>query len=274
MNRLFDHGRVLAVVALLAVMPVSGRAVTPGLTLSPDEIVAKTVERAEEVRSRESRPGYLYTKHTVTEDLDHKGHVKDRKEKLYEVSVTAGLSYLKLLQLNGQNLSAAELKKQEEHEAAERQKMTDAKPGQKGDQREDFLTPELVAKYRFSLVEQKVINGRNTYVLAFEPKSGLAVKKFTDRFANQMAGTVWIDAEEFEIARAEIHLQGEVSLWGGMVGSLKHCRFTLERTRLPDGIWFNSLSHGIFEGRKLLEPMLVRTRSESSNFHRSGLALQ
>jgi hypothetical protein len=102
----------------------------------------------------------------------------------------------------------------------------------------------------------------------------MAVKKLTDRFVNQMAGTAWIDAEDFEIARAEIHLKAEVALWGGMVGTLRHCRFTLERTRLTDGSWFNSYSHGIFEGRKLLEPMLIRTRSESSNFRQASATAQ
>lgn len=273
MSRLLQMGRVLGAAIFMA-LPVSIWAAVPGVTLSPDQIVAKTLARAEAHRSGDSQPNYLYTKHTITEDLDHKGHVKERKEKLYQVSVESGLSYLKLLQLNGQNLSAVELKKQEEREAAERQRMTDSKPGQKGDQREDFLTAELVSKYNFTMVEQKEINGRNTYVLSFEPKSGLQVKKFTDRFANQIAGTVCIDAEEFEIARAEVHLQGEVALWGGMIGSLKHCRFTLERSRMPDGVWFNSLSHGIFEGRKLLEPMMVRTRSESTNFHRAEVSIQ
>jgi len=275
MNRHFCFGRLAAIAGLLVAMRISAVAVAPDVPLSADEIMAKAVERAETVRTHNSQPSYLYSKHTVTEDLDMRGRVKDRKEKLYQVSVEAGLSYLKLLQLNGQSLSTAELKKQEEHETAERQKMTDGKFVSKGgDLREDFLTADLVAKYNFSLGEQKQINGRNAYVLVFTPKPGLPIKKFTDRFANQIAGTVWIDAEDFEIARAEIHLQGEVSLWGGMIGVLRYCRYTLERTRMPDGVWFSSLSHGIFEGRKLMEPMLVRTRSESSNFHHASLALQ
>ena len=92
------------------------------------------------------RPNYTYTKHTVTEDMDLRGRIRTRKEKLYEVSVESGFSYLKLLQLNGQNLSTDELKKQEDHEVAERQKMTDAKSGAKGDERENFLTAELALK--------------------------------------------------------------------------------------------------------------------------------
>lgn len=275
MSRFFNFGWLIAVASLLAAGRVSAEATTPGSSLTPDVIIAKAVERAQSVRAHDSQPGYLYTKHTVTEDLDLQGRVKGRKEKIYEVSVAAGLSSLKLVQFNGQNLSAAELKKQEDREAAERQKMTDGKLSAKGgDLREDFLTADLVAKYHFALVQQKVINGRNAYELEFKPKGGLSVRTFTDRFANQIAGTVWIDAEDFEIARAEVHLQGEVALWGGMIGALKHCRYTLERSRMPDGVWFNANSHGIFEGRKLMEPMLIRTRSESSNFHHAALALQ
>jgi hypothetical protein len=274
MKRLRHHGWLAFLAALLVVLPLAGSAATAASTPSADEIMAKAITRAESPAAHESRPDYFYTKKTLTEDLDAKGHVKERKERVYEVSVASGLSYLKLLQMNGQNLSTAELKKQAEHEAAERQKLADAKPGQKGDERENFLTADLVQRFNFTVSGEQVINGRNAYILYFDPKPGMPVKKMTDRFVNQMAGEVWIDAEDFEIARAEIHLKSEVALWGGMVGTLRHCRFTLERTRLADGSWFNSLSHGIFEGRKLLEPMLIRTHSESSNFRQASATAQ
>jgi hypothetical protein len=219
-----------------------------------------------------ARPNYAYTKRTVTDEFDAKGRVKGRKEKLYEVLVESGLSYLKLLQVNGQPLSTEQLRKQEEREEAERQKMTNFQAGKKGDNRENFLTAELVERYQFALLDEQMVNGRMAYRLTFEPKNGLQIRKLTDRFLNQVAGTVWIDAEEFEIARAEIHLQSEVALWGGMIGTLKRCAFTLERTRMPDGAWFNAVSNGIFEGRKLLEPMLIKTQSKSTNFRRLAIA--
>ncbi len=274
MNQLFYHGRLAVLAGLFAAFGASAWAAAMPSALTADDIMRKAVSRAEERTSHPSQPEYFYTKHTITEDLDNRGRVKDRKDRLYEVTVADGFSNLKLLQLNGQNVTNAVLKKQAEHEAAERQKITDVKPGQKGDGRENYVTAEMVGRFNFSLASQQVLNGRNTYMLTFEPKRGLAEKKLTDRFINQMAGTVWIDAEDFEIAHAEIHLQSEITLWGGMVGTLRHCRFTLERTRLPDGTWVNSFSHGIFEGRKLLEPMMIRTRSESSNFRHSSLAEQ
>ncbi len=271
MRRQLQCLRALFVVALGGLLADGSRAWAA--ELSGNEIMQRALERADSKESHAGRPDYLYRKATVLEEMDSKGHLKDRQEKVYDVTVEAGLSQLHLIQLNGQQLSASERKKQDEKESADRQKMTDAKAGQKGDERENFLTAELVGKYQFTLMGEKDIDGRKTYELAFEPKPGLTIHKLTDRFLNQAMGTVWIDEQEFEIARAEVHLKGEVTLWGGMVGTLSQCNYTLSRTRLPDGVWFNSFSHGYFEGRKLLEPMVIRTRSQSSDFRRRDLAL-
>ncbi|MDB6110322.1 MAG: hypothetical protein JWR69_2072 [Pedosphaera sp.] len=273
MNCLLPYNRMLVLAGLLLGNLFSGTGARADTSLSADEVVRRAVQRAESPETRSARPDYGYRKHTITEELDKKGRLKEHKEKLYDVLVESGLSSLKLVQLNGQNLPPAELKKQEEHDAAERAKIADTKPDKKGDGRENVLTADLVGRFKFTLLEQKLINDRLTYVLSFEPKSAdLPIVKLTDRFVNHMAGTVWIDAQEFEIAKADIHLQNEISLWGGIVGTLRRCDFTLLRTRLPDGVWFNSFSHGIFEGRKLFEPMLIKTMSESSGFHRLALA--
>lgn len=274
MTHVLKRGSVLLIGAIfLSAALRPAMATVPTAALSADQIIQKAVERAESPETRQGRPDYRYTKRTVTEELDSKGRLKDTKEKTYEVVVEQGLSYLKLLAVNGQMLSGAEARKQNDKEIAERQKISDGKPGQKGDERENFLTAELVQKYKFTLVGDKMINGRKAYLLSFQPRSAdLPIRKLTDRVLNQVAGTVWVDAEEFEISRVEAHLNSEVAMWGGLIGTLRQCDYTLERTRLADGSWFNSFSHGRFEGRKLLEPMMIRTRSQSSNFRRVDLA--
>jgi len=271
MKRLWFLGFVASLAGLLGPIGQS-RAATP---LTADEVIRRTVERADPATASNvvAKPDYKYQKRTVTEEIDTKGKLKDRKEKLYEVSLESGLSYFKLLQINGQGLTPKELKKQEDKEAAERAKWMDTKSPQKGDKWENFLTAELVARYKFTLLETRMMNERTTYVLKFEPKSdNLPVKKLTDRFLNHVGGKVFIDAEDFEITRADVHLNAEISLWGGIVGTLRRCDYTLVRTRMPDGVWMNSSSHGVFEGRKLLEQMFIRTNSESTDFRKLAMA--
>jgi hypothetical protein len=239
-------------------------------TLTPEEVVEKAVTRAQWSRKANQRKHYTYTKLSIMEELDGKGQVTERKEKLF--AFQSGLASLKYVKINGQTLSAADRKKQEQTSVHNRQQLTDSKSTSKDDNWERYLTSELVAKYQFALVERATLNGRPTYVLSFQPRTeSLAVKKMADRLLNQLAGKVWIDEEEFEIARAEIDLQSKVTLGGGLMevlGSLKKFSFILERIRLEEGVWFNLLTQGDFEGRKLFDSTHQKLRTESGNFQR------
>jgi hypothetical protein len=53
-----------------------------------------------------------------------------------------------------------------------------------------------------------------------------------------------------------------VTLWGGVLGALKRFDYNLERERLKDGFWFNRVSSGDFEMRKLFFGKRFRTQSE------------
>jgi hypothetical protein len=141
----------------------------------------------------------------------------------------------------------------------------------KGDKRENFLTPELAARFDFKLVGQTHVAGRAAYEITFQPKNpSPPVHHMVDRFLDRMSGTVWIDAEEFEIAQAQVRLASEVNLLGGVVGSLKKMAYTLTRTRVADGLWLNSSSSGDFVGRKLLDSTHIKTKSQSTNFRPLG----
>ena len=91
-----------------------------------------------------------------------------------------------------------------------------------------------------------------------------------DRLLNRMAGTMWIDVEEFELARMQVQLESEMLVGAGLIGSLKKASFLLERTRMPDGLWLERSVQTDYEARKFLESTRVSTRSESSEFRRRG----
>ena len=236
-------------------------------TLTADDIIQKTVARGEQDQ-KGAIPDFTYRKHTVTDELDGAGKVKEHREKLYEISYRGGLSHATLLQVNGHLPSEADLKRQSDNEGSIRQITGDTKRG-KGDNRENFLTAELAARFDFKFLGETNFNGRATYQVAFEPKNPQPpVHRIMDRLLNQISGTLWIDADEFEVARADVSLRSEVNLLGGLIGSLKKLTYTLERTRVADGIWFSTLSIGDFQGRKLLDPTHIKTKSQSLHFRR------
>ncbi len=235
--------------------------------LTADDVVQKAISRGEQDQQG-AVPNFTYRKTTVTDQLDGSGKVKEHREKLYEISYRDGLSHSTLLEVNGHPPSDSDLKQQSDNEMSVRQ-ITGEKKQVKGDNRENFLTADLAARFDFTLLAVTNLNGRAAYQISFQPKNpGLPVHRMMDRLLNQISGTLWIDADEFEVARAEISLRSEVNLLGGIIGSLKKLSYTLERTRVADGVWFSTLSNGDFQGRKLLDPTHIKTKSQSVHFHR------
>ncbi len=94
----------------------------------------------------------------------------------------------------------------------------------------------------------------------------MPTRRIVDRLLDRISGTLWIDAMEFEVARADVHLRGEVDVLGGIAGCLKKLAYTMIRTRVADGVWLNSFSSADLEGRKLLDSMRIKAKSQSTNF--------
>lgn len=240
--------------------------------LTADAVIQKAVARGQQdQQGAAAMPDFKYRKLTLTEQLDGAGKVKERREKVYEVCYRDGQSYATLLQVNGHLPTPEDLKQQSDNEMNASKLLGQAKPA-KGDNRENFLTAELAARFDFKTIGQTNLNGRATYEISFTPKTpALPVHRLVDRLLNQISGTLWIDAKEFEVARADVYLRSEVNLLGGVIGSLKKLTYTLERTRVADGVWFSTLSSGDFQGRKLLDPTHIKTKSQSVNFRRIAM---
>jgi hypothetical protein len=238
------------------------------VALTANEVIQKAVAQAQQSEAKNGQKDFTYTKVSVTEELDAQGKVKERKEKVYRVYLQKGATFAKLVEVNGQPVGKADSKAQAETEASTKQLLGDAKPA-KGEK--TFLTPEVVARFDFTMVGKAHLNEREAYQITFAPKSPEPpVHRILDRLMNRISGTVWIDAQEFEIARADLHLGSEVTLLGGVAGSLKKLAYSVTRTRVADGIWLNSFSSGDFEGRKLIDALRIKTRSHTTGFKPLG----
>jgi hypothetical protein len=228
--------------------------------------------RAQQGENGAAKADYSYTRFTITEELDASGSVKERKEKAHQVYCRQGVTSEKLLTVSGRPQTAGEPPRPA-HERADARGKEAASKRRRSDNRESYLTPEIIERFNYKLVGEETLNGRPSYQIAFAPKQpALPAHHTADRVLNRISGTVWVDAEEFEIAKAEFSLDSEVQFLGGVIGCLKKLDFTLTRTRMDDGFWLNTLSVAEFEGRKVFASFRVRTRSQSSDFHPLRLA--
>ena len=235
--------------------------------LNAEEIINRAVERAKDAQQQAKNRPYTYSRVSVVEDIDDQGVVTERKEKNYLMVPFAGAFYQRLVRTNGQPLSGKERKQEEEKERKFRQRLAESQSAKVEDKQRIILGRELVSRFQFTLEGRETVEGRAAYVLSFLPRAGAVEKKVDDRVMNRLAGKLWIDMQEFEMAKIEFRLTEKVSIgWGGILASLQKFAFTLTRTRVTEGVWFNRLFRGDIEGRKLLGALRLKIRDEASDF--------
>ncbi len=111
-------------------------------------------------------------------------------------------------------------------------KMIDAEEesSQKGERKESRI---IRANYDFRLVGAEVVDGRDSYVLEIAPKKAT---KFTIR------GRIWVDAEDFAIARIEGQPAKNPSFW---IRSVQ----VEQRYGRTGQFWLPALNHSVAQAR-------------------------
>jgi len=219
------------------------------------------------VQTQGFRGKYSYTRTKAMEELSDKGTVKEKEEKKYEVFPIYGRPFSRLVQANGKPLPEKERRKETEREVGTRERLAPVKSQPFTSKKEMPLTPEILGRFAFKIEGQETINGRTNWVLSFKPRGEeLPENKFQDRIVNKMSGKVWVDALEYEISKADLHLVSHVNLVGGVVGTLRRLDYLLERKRVDDGVWFTSKTEADIEGREVVLSRHVRLREECNDF--------
>ena len=251
---------------LLSCLPCCGRAAEqlPGAS----EVTQRMIERSRAVAHAAQGPQYTYQKRALRETLDAAGRSLTSEEKIYQVTLIAGLPFKRLVKIQGRELSRQDSKREEAREEKSRQNFLAADAKTLAARKEGLVTPELLGRYQFAVEKRVVLCNRPTLVLTFKPKEGtLPSKTVRDKLLNRMAGTVWIDEGDADIARLEVSLAASASVgWFGLLGSLSRCDISLERQRMPDGVWINFKQVLLIQGRELAAALRFRTTDESSGF--------
>jgi hypothetical protein len=196
------------------------------------------------------------------------GQTLKSEEHRYEVRLVAGFPFDRLVQIQGRQLTSAELQKEDEKEELFRQRVTGVNVQQKADQKEGWVTAPLVERYQFLVQERMTLRDRPTLVLAFRPKAErLPAKTIADKLLNRVAGTAWVDEAEADVARLSATLVEPISLgWFGLLGSLHRCELVMDRQRMPDGVWIVARQVLWLQGRRLASTFRVRVTEQASGF--------
>lgn len=215
------------------------------------EEVGKNEDKVDELLEK-----YTYTQTTVSREINKNGQMVVKESETHELTFYKGNRIRRLIAKNGQPLSAKdeadETKKIEkrirEIEKKEAEKARKAEKEREVAQ-ENTGNPDPERGQRISIADvlraSKLVNprrerfrGRDVIVFDFEPLPGYKPRKDYEKFFGKMAGAIWIDAADKQVARVEAKLVDSYKIAGGLLASLKEGgSFVLEQERVNNEIW-------------------------------------
>jgi hypothetical protein len=239
-----------------------------------ERIIDATIERAEQVddpfRTRWNQLRYRFT--SVTEKLDDDDEIENREERVFDVYPIEDTPYFRPVSVNGRPLTKAELDAEEERERKFR--IEAAKKASQDHDTDDEEEGRLVLdgtvkdRFVFEYVGEEALDGRRTFLLRFEPSDKkVPSHNRLEAAVNKTGGTVWIDADTFEVHKIHFALRDEVKIWGGLLGSISKAEGTFERQPLEnEDLWVPQQLELSIDGRKLFESLHRRQLMEWSEY--------
>ena len=235
--------------------------------ITAEEIVEK-MRDAEMRRESTSKNGLVYTflRNVVTEDLNSVGETTIRKTKTYRAFSDNRDQVL--LKVDGRKPTPKEFEADRKENRKRQRRLLDSGKkgkgdteirGRKFDQYRDKFIPRLIGT--------EVIADRPTYIIQLVSDPSHKLKSsVVDRMMNQMLTKLWIDQEEFQLAKAEIELIRPISFLAGIAASLRAIKFTIHQKRLTPEIWVDQNVSAFIDVRILLGTFRFRMTSKSSDF--------
>ncbi len=220
-----------------------------------DEIINRVKQRSAEVASEKNRICYQRT--SRTDYLDDHGDLKKSSVRVYQIAPVDGQPVTKLIAVNGRPASP-------KHEAS---RSAAREAGEKS--RNLALGDDLLSRYQYQLRGEELVGGRKAWVLDFKPKPGTPEDGFVDKLVNAMMGTMWVDEQESELSKIDIHLSRKLSFFG-LLGGIEKLDLQMAQKRIDGQAWMTEVLALDFTGRKLFTPIRFRCLENSTDFRRTA----
>jgi hypothetical protein len=228
-------------------------------------IVEKTVNRDQ--RNYRELQSWTYKVSDRIEKLDSSGGVKNVETTLDEVLYLGGKPFIHALEKDGKPLPPRDAAKEQaklDKATAEAQRLTEEERRKREQETEARREKDreplkyLPHAFIFHLLGEDVVDGRPAWRIAAAPAPGYK-GKYSGLLRN-LAGTLWIDKEDFQFVKGDIHaIRGfSIGLFLASIAEGSHLYF--ENMRLSDGIWVSRRAG--FEGSARLLVRRIRQDEE------------
>ena len=195
--------------------------------------------QANQHRMDEIRENYTFHRIVTEDDLDEKGAVVKTTTQEREVFFVNGHRVARLVKKNGVELKGTE----EKNEQARVRKLIEtcmkSPPKRKAGQ--ISMIGEILPMAKISNPRRLAFHDRSTLAYDFTGDPQAKAKGTNENAAKKMAGTIWFDEADRQVARMEVHFYDNFRLGGGFLASVqKGTMFEVERSPIGDGLWMET----------------------------------
>lgn len=208
---------------------------------APAQDVATIIQRSVEANKRDWQAAPQF-------DNSERDRTKDG-DKTYAITILFGSPYQRLIAINGQPLSPAQQRTEEERFAKaklQRQRESSDERSRRigkyeADRKRDWVMMEqMTTAFDFHLLGDQTLNGREVYVLKATPRSGYQPPNRDSKVLTGMEGTLWIDHDTFQWVKVEAHVTRPVSIEGFFAEVEPGTQFELEKEPVSEDVWLAS----------------------------------
>ena len=213
-------------------------------------------QRADEAKLKD----YIFRETETLDEADGKGGVKKRTTRVFDVFWLQGVRVRKMVSKDGVATSAEDLRKEDERidkevKAARERRERKEDKGKQTDSNgnEEVPVSRILELGTFANARRVQIAGRDTIAVDYAGDAKAKTRNKGEEAVRDLAGTVWVDEQDKELARTEGRFVRSFKIGGGLVVNLHEgTNFTGEFRKVNGEVWLPTMIEARGAARFLL----------------------
>jgi len=243
----------LALLALALLLPVVlARTQQAGSGALPE--IRQLMHEVEEHQKQleKVRETYTYSSEQTVEDLDAGGRVTKTETAEHEDFFVNGHVIRRMVKKDGKTLSGEEERKETERVTKLVEKAEKTPPG------EPLEGPQITVSRVLEIMDvrnprRESYRGRATIVFDFVGRKDAKTHGLAEDMSKKLAGTIWIDEADRQVAHMEVMFNDNFRFMGGLVATVeKGSSFRFDQELVNGEIWLPTGGAGTMAARVLL----------------------
>jgi len=200
------------------------------------------------------RENYTYRASSTSQELDSSGKVTKTETEESEVFFIHSHRIERTVAKDGKPLSDRDQQKEQERIDKLVEKAQNTPPGTPLENRDETISvTRILDIMQVTNPRRETFRGRSTIVFDFAGKHDAKTHGLAEDASKKIAGTLWVDEKDLQVARMEARFTDNFHVAGGLLANVqKGSSFDFDQAPVNGEIWFPTQAEGHIEARILL----------------------